>query len=53
MNVINGDRVSAGDQLPQVRPYLHDMLRIMGADVLAKVSGKPDSANLSFTRDRY
>lgn len=36
INVVNGDRVSAGDQLTSGVPILHDLLRIMGADVLQK-----------------
>ena len=36
LNVVNGDRVSAGDQLTSGAPILHDLLRIMGAEVLQK-----------------
>lgn len=34
--VMNGDRVSAGDQLTAGTPVLHDILRIMGPEVLQK-----------------
>ncbi len=33
LNVNNGDRVSAGDQLTVGTPVLHDLLRILGPDV--------------------
>ncbi len=36
MTVVNGDRVSAGDRLTTGSPVLHDMLRIMGSDVVQK-----------------
>ncbi len=36
LNVVNGDRVTAGDLLTSGQPVLHDILRIMGADVLQK-----------------
>jgi DNA-directed RNA polymerase subunit beta' len=34
--VMNGDSVSAGDQITVGSPVLHDMLRIMGPDVVQK-----------------
>lgn len=34
LNVMNGDRVRAGDRLTSGSPVLHDILRIMGSDVL-------------------
>jgi len=36
LNVGNGDRVSAGDQLSTGAPVLHDILRILGPDVVQK-----------------
>ncbi len=36
LNVINGDKVSAGDQLTSGTPILHDILRILGPEVLQK-----------------
>ncbi len=36
INVINGERVSAGDQLTTGTPVLHDILRILGPEVLQK-----------------
>jgi DNA-directed RNA polymerase subunit beta' len=36
LNVVNGDRVSAGDLLTGGQPVLHDILRILGPDVLQK-----------------
>ena len=36
LNVINGDRVSAGDQLTSGTPVLHDILRILGPETLQK-----------------
>lgn len=36
INVMNGDRVSAGDQLTAGSPVLHDMLRILGPDVVQR-----------------
>lgn len=36
LNVVNGERVSAGDQLTIGLPVLHDMLRILGPDVVQK-----------------
>ncbi len=33
LNVVNGEHVSAGDQLTTGLPVLHDMLRILGADI--------------------
>lgn len=36
LNVANGDRVSAGDRLTTGTPILHDMLRILGVDVVQK-----------------
>ncbi len=36
LNVLNGDMVSAGDQLTVGSPVLHDILRILGPDVLQK-----------------
>jgi DNA-directed RNA polymerase subunit beta' len=36
LNVMNGDRVSAGDRLTAGSPILHDMLRILGPDVVQK-----------------
>jgi DNA-directed RNA polymerase subunit beta' len=36
INVINGDRVSAGDPLTSGTPVLHDILRILGPDVLQR-----------------
>lgn len=34
LNVVNGDRVRAGDQLTAGSPVLHDILRILGPDVV-------------------
>lgn len=36
LNVGNGDRVTAGDQLSTGVPVLHDILRILGPDVVQK-----------------
>lgn len=36
LNVVNGDRVSAGDQLTSGTPVLHDILRILGPEVLQR-----------------
>lgn len=36
LNVMNGDRVDAGDLLTVGSPVLHDILRILGADVVQK-----------------
>ncbi len=36
LNVVNGERVMAGDQLTTGLPVLHDMLRILGPDVVQK-----------------
>lgn len=36
LNVANGDRVTAGDKLTTGTPVLHDMLRILGVDVVQK-----------------
>jgi DNA-directed RNA polymerase subunit beta' len=36
LNVINGERVSAGDRITTGVPLLHDLLRIMGPDVVQK-----------------
>lgn len=36
LNVMNGDHVTAGDQLTVGSPVLHDMLRILGPDVTQK-----------------
>jgi DNA-directed RNA polymerase subunit beta' len=36
LNVTNGDRVNAGDQLTVGTPILHDLLRIMGPDVVQR-----------------
>jgi DNA-directed RNA polymerase subunit beta' len=36
LTVINGDRVSAGDPLTSGTPVLHDILRILGVDVLQR-----------------
>jgi DNA-directed RNA polymerase subunit beta' len=36
LNVMNGDKVSAGDSLTSGTPVLHDILRIMGPEVLQK-----------------
>ena len=36
LNVVNGEHVSAGDQLTTGSPVLHDMLRILGPDVVQK-----------------
>lgn len=36
INFGNGDRVTAGDQLTSGMPVLHDLLRILGADVVQK-----------------
>lgn len=36
LNVNNGDRVNAGDAITSGTPVLHDILRIMGPDVLQK-----------------
>ena len=36
LNVVNGEHVSAGDQLTSGAPVLHDILRILGPDVVQK-----------------
>jgi DNA-directed RNA polymerase subunit beta' len=36
LNVVDGERVNAGDQLTSGSPVLHDMLRILGPDVVQK-----------------
>jgi DNA-directed RNA polymerase subunit beta' len=36
LNVVNGDKVNAGDKLTSGMPVLHDILRILGPDVLQK-----------------
>lgn len=36
LNVINGETVAAGDRLTSGTPILHDILRIMGPDVLQR-----------------
>ena len=36
ITVVNGDRVSAGDQLTSGLPVLHDMLRILGPDIVQR-----------------
>ena len=36
LNVINGDKVNAGDQLTSGTPVLHDILRILGPEILQK-----------------
>lgn len=36
LNVVNGDHVSAGDQVTVGSPVLHDMLRILGPDVVQR-----------------
>jgi len=36
LNVVNGEKVSAGDSLTTGIPVLHDMLRILGPDVLQR-----------------
>lgn len=36
LNVVNGERVNAGDRLTSGAPVLHDMLRIMGLDVVQR-----------------
>lgn len=36
LNVINGDKVNAGDPLTSGTPVLHDILRILGPEVLQK-----------------
>ena len=36
LNVVNGEHVRAGDQLTIGAPVLHDMLRILGPDVVQK-----------------
>lgn len=36
LNIMNGDRVQAGDLLTSGAPVLHDMLRILGPDVVQK-----------------
>jgi len=36
VNVVSGDRVSAGDLLTSGMPILHDILRILGAEVLQR-----------------
>ena len=36
LNVVNGDRVKAGEALTQGTPILHDLLRISGPEVLQK-----------------
>ncbi len=37
LNVINGDKVNAGDQLTSGTPVLHDILRILGPEPLQKL----------------
>lgn len=36
LNVVSGDKVSAGDQLSTGTPVLHDVLRILGPDMLQR-----------------
>lgn len=36
LNVVNGDRVKAGDSITQGTPILHDILRISGPDALQR-----------------
>lgn len=36
LNVVHGERVNAGDQLTTGAPVLHDILRILGPDVVQK-----------------
>lgn len=36
LNVVSGDKVSAGDQLTTGTPVLHDVLRILGPDMLQR-----------------
>jgi DNA-directed RNA polymerase subunit beta' len=36
LNIVNGDRVSAGDLLTSGTPVLHDLLRILGPDVVQR-----------------
>lgn len=36
LNVMNGDRVNAGDLLTTGSPVLHDMLRILGVDIVQR-----------------
>ncbi len=36
LNVINGDKVNAGDQITSGTPVLHDILRILGPETLQK-----------------
>lgn len=36
LNVVNGDHVNAGDQITVGSPVLHDMLRILGPDVVQR-----------------
>ena len=36
LNIASGDRVNAGDRLTSGVPVLHDMLRILGSDVVQK-----------------
>jgi len=36
LNVVDGEKVNAGDQLTSGSPVLHDMLRILGPDVVQK-----------------
>jgi len=36
INVVNGERVNAGDRITSGSPVLHDMLRIMGLDVVQR-----------------
>ena len=36
LNVMNGDKISAGDQVTSGTPVLHDILRILGPEILQK-----------------
>ena len=36
LNVVNGDKVNAGDQLTSGMPVLHDILRILGPETLQR-----------------
>ncbi len=36
LNVVDGEKVNAGDQLTSGAPVLHDMLRILGPDIVQK-----------------
>ncbi len=50
VNVLNGEKVNAGDPLTSGSPVLHDILRIMGPEMVQKYLVESNSTNLSFTR---